>query len=117
MVRIIFIIDLILTPAQQAISNHGLETMVYRPLESIGLTIALQSHPPVTGVLKWEIHESALGSAPGGAQGNRGAPVLPRVLREIGGAPGSAPESAQRGASTQQTEHSRDHFLEHPQFP
>ena len=42
----------------------------------------LQSHPPVTGVLKWEILESALGSAPKGAPGNRGAP-------------GSAPESAQ----------------------
>ena len=46
--------------------------------------LRLQSHPPVTGVLKLEIHESALGSAPEGAPGNRGAP---------GGAPG--PESAQ----------------------
>ena len=42
----------------------------------------LQSRPPVTGVLKWEILESALGSAPEGAPGNRGAP-------------GGAPESAQ----------------------
>ena len=41
----------------------------------------LQSHPPVTGVLKWEILESAPGSAPEGAPGNRGA---------LGGAPESA---------------------------
>ena len=57
--------------------------------------LEFQSHPPVTGVLKWEILESALGSAPEGAPGIgvlRG--VLPRVLREIGGASGSAPESA-----------------------
>ena len=44
--------------------------------------VGLQSHPPVTGVLKWEILESALGSAPESAPGNRGAP-------------GGAPESAQ----------------------
>ena len=58
--------------------------------------LGLQSHLPVTGVLKWEILESALGSAPESALGNRGAPggcsqecsgklgvlqeVLPRVL-------------------------------------
>ena len=55
----------------------------------------LQSHPPVTGALKWEILGTPLGSAPEGAPGNRGARgVLPRVLREIGDAPGSAPESA-----------------------
>ena len=41
-----------------------------------------QSRPPFTGVLKWEILESALGSAPENAPGNRNAP-------------GSAPESAQ----------------------
>ena len=36
----------------------------------------LQSHPPVTGVLKWEILqvERAPGSAPEGAPGDRGAP-------------------------------------------
>ena len=64
-----------------------------RSLASLG---RLQSHPPVTGVLKWEILESALGSAPEGAPGNRGAPgsAPERVLRETGGAPGSAPESA-----------------------
>ena len=57
--------------------------------------LRLQSHPPVTGVLKWEILASALGSAPEGAQGNRGAPgVLARVLREILSSPISAPESA-----------------------
>ena len=78
---------------------------------------ALQSHPPVIGVLKWEILESALGSAPEGAPGNRGAPgVLPRVLREIGGAPGSAPESA-LSVDAPQKEHSREHSLEHPNFP
>ena len=57
----------------------------------------LQSHPPITGVLKWEILERALGSAPEGAPGNRGAPggLLPRVLRETGGVLRSAPESAQ----------------------
>ena len=43
--------------------------------------LALQSHPPDTGVLKWEILVSALGSAPEGAPGNRGA---------LGGAPESA---------------------------
>ena len=91
----------------------------------------LQSHPPVTGVLKWEILESALGSAPEGALGNRGAP-------------GSAPESAQEnwGCSRECSrecsfcrrptlstlrstpsstpnfpEHSREHSLEHPDFP
>ena len=45
--------------------------------------LADTSHPPVTGVLKWEILERALGSAPEGAPGNRGAPG------------GAAPESAQ----------------------
>ena len=39
-----------------------------------GSPLPLQYHPPVTGVLKWEILESALGSAPEGAPGNRGAP-------------------------------------------
>ena len=71
------------------------------------LPLALQSHPPVTGVLKWEILESALRSAPEGAPGNRGAlggcsqGVLPRVLN----------------VGRQQKEHSREHSLEHPQFP
>ena len=51
-------------------------------LSAMGLGSALQSHPPVTRVLKWKILESALGSAPEGAPGNRGAPE-------------SAPESAQ----------------------
>ena len=91
----------------------------------------LQSHPPVTGVLKREILESALGSAPEGAPGNRGAP-------------GSAPESAQGnwgcsrecsrecsvwGVNRKSTlgstpwstpnfpEHSREHSPEHPDFP
>ena len=90
----------------------------------------LQSHPPVTGVLKWEIRESALGSAPKGAPGNRGAP-------------GGAPESAQgvwgcskkcsqecrvRGVNRKSTlgstpwstpklpEHSREHPPKHPGF-
>ena len=50
-----------------------------------------QSHPPVRRVLKWKILESALGSAPEGAPGHWGGPgSAPRVLREIGGAPGSA---------------------------
>ena len=62
----------------------------------------LQAHPPVTGVLKWEILESALGSAPEGVPGNRGAPGgAPESAREIGGAPGSAPGGAQCGASTE----------------
>ena len=38
-----------------------------------GRKISLQSRRAVTGVLKWEFPESALGSAPEGAQGNRGA--------------------------------------------
>ena len=68
----------------------------------------LQSHPPVTGVLKWEILGSALGSAPEvlreiGCSGKLGLPqgVLPRVLN----------------VGLQQKEHSREHSLEHPQFP
>ena len=79
--------------------------------------LVLQSHPPVTGVLKWEILESALGCAPEGAPGNRGCSgecfrecsgklgvlqgVLPRVLFLL----------------TPHIEHSREHSLEHPQFP
>ena len=42
---------------------------------------ALQSHLPVTGVLKWEIRESALGSALEGAPRNQGA--LPREARDL----------------------------------
>ena len=72
--------------------------------QAIVPSLELQSHPPVTGVLKWEILESALESAPDseGAPGNR---------RVLGGAPESAqgnwgcsrsaPESAQCGASTE----------------
>ena len=94
--------------------------------------LGLQSHPPVTGVLKWEIFESALGSAPEGAPGNRGAPggcsrecsgksgvlqgVLPRVLflwgvnrkSTLGSTPWSTPDFP---------EHSREHPPEHPDFP
>ena len=79
--------------------------------------LRLQSCQPVTGVLRWEFPESALGRAPEGAQGNRGAR-------------GGAPESAQGnwGCSTEcsrgcsscwrpQEEHPRGHSLEHPQFP
>ena len=52
-----------------------------------GITfLVLQSRRPITGVLKWEFPESALGSAPKGTQGNRGA---------RGGARGGAPEGAQ----------------------
>ena len=77
----------------------------------------LQADPPLTGVLKGEIHESALGSVPEGAPGNRGAlGVLPRVLGEIGGGPGSAPKSA-LSVDAPQKEHSREHSLERPQFP
>ena len=47
-------------------------TMLVSLLLCLSLLV-LQSHPPVTGVLKWEILESALGSAPEGAPGNRGA--------------------------------------------
>ena len=53
-------------------------------------------------MLKWEFPESALGSAPEGAQGNWGAGGgAPEGVREIGGAPGSALE----------------HSLEHPRAP
>ena len=56
----------------------------YRDPNDFGkCNLALQFHPPVTGLLKWEIPGSALGSAFEGAPGNRGAPR-------------SAPESAQR---------------------
>ena len=76
-------------------------------------------------MLKWEILESALGSAPEGAPGNRGAPggcsrecsgrlwVLPRVLflltphrtSTLGSTLGSTPNLP---------EHSREHPPEHP---
>ena len=39
--------------------------------------------------------------------------VLPRVLRETGGAPGSAPESA-LSVDALQKEHSREHSLDFP---
>ena len=71
------------------------------PFSEPFFAVKLQSHPPVTGVLKWEIPEVLWEVLPrvlpeiGVLQG-----VLPRVLTEIGGAPGSAPESAHCGAST-----------------
>ena len=74
----------------------------------------LQSHPPVTGVLKWEILGSALGRCSRGSSGKSGCSggcsrecsgklgvlqgVLPRVLN----------------VGRQQKEHSRKHSLEHP---
>ena len=60
--------------------------------------LVLQYHPPVTGVLKWEIRENALGRDPEGAPRNRGAP-------------GGALESAQG-----EEEHSREHSPEHSRF-
>ena len=87
----------------------------------------LQSRPPATGVLKWEVLESALGSAPEGAPGNRGA---------LGGAPESARgdwgcsrECSMWGVHRKSTlgstlgstpnlpEHSREHPPRAPRFP
>ena len=68
-------------------------------------------------MLKWEIPGSALGSAPEGASGNRGAPgSAPESGQEDWGAPGSAPESALL-VNTPQEEHPREHSLEHPNLP
>ena len=59
--------------------------MVFSALNRIGSNSSrgLQSHPPVTGVLRWEIRESARGSAPEDAPGNRGAPGV-ALRRGIG---------------------------------
>ena len=56
-----------------------------RQRSQLGRVLELPSHPPVTGVLRWEIRESALGSALEGAPRNRGAPEsAPECSRRLG---------------------------------
>ena len=99
-------------------------------VERVLTKVTFQSHPPVTGVLKWEILESALGSAPGTAPGNRGAPG--RCSESAQGNWGCSRECSREcsmwGVNTLSTlgstprstpnfpEHSREHLPQAPRF-
>ena len=88
-------------PFLKGVRSLALNTLLLK--SCLPEALHLQSHPPVTGVLKWEIHESALGSAPEGAPENRGAPGggSRECSGKLGVLQGVLPRAAQCGASTE----------------